>query len=136
MEAYLKCIAKPTQYKNFGQYSTIEQLQDEEGFEKVTGPLPDNMIPYRILNPLEQVDDIITSGINQFANNPLPQDLEAYIFQLSVFVKQYYQYNRINLIRNTIENFNISDDRDDVTLEQKEKISFIKAQLLELFPDE
>jgi len=136
MKAYMRKVSDHTKYKNFGDYVDYTQLDLEDGYEWAFGELPDNATPDVVLNPLETMDSIISSGIEEFLGDPLPPDIEMQILQLSVYVRQYFQFNRIGLIRQTIENYSIPENRDDVNPDQRQKIDFLKAQLLELFPDE
>jgi hypothetical protein len=100
--------------------------------------LPDDdaeVIAYRhpAPNPMDQLEAIITQGQVAMSETPLPDDIQKEIFDLEVFVQNYYRRGAIQLILSAIGSFSIAEDRTDVTEEQRTLIDLLKAQMLEVF---
>lgn len=133
MKAYMQLIADPTKYLNAGDYEDFNSMPVPSGFQWVHGDPPDGALPYVQLSPLDQLEEIITQGQNAMAEAPLPDDLQKEIFDLEVFVQNYYRRNAINLIRASIESFTIPPERTDVTDGQRTQVDALKAQMLAVF---
>jgi hypothetical protein len=102
--------------------------------------LPDDdteIVAYRspVVNPMEQLEAIITQGQIAMTDAPLPDDIQKEIYNLEVFVQNYYRRGAIPLILSAIENFSIAAERTDVTENQRTLVSALKVQMLEVFDD-
>lgn len=133
MRAYMSFIQDPNQYLNAGDYAEADQVALPIGFEWVEGNPPELAKPYLPLNPLDQLEQLISQGQQGMVSNPLPADIQKQIFDMEVFIQNYYHRGAVSLIVTSIQGFVIPDDRTDVTTEQRNIVFQLKTQMLEVF---
>jgi hypothetical protein len=133
MRAYMRLIQDATQYLNAGDYADTEQVALPVGFEWAEGVPPDTSKPYIPFNPLKLLEQLISQGQQAMLANPLPTDLQKQIFDMEVFIQNYYQRGAFGLIVSSIQAFVIPADRTDVTPAHRAIVSRLKAQMLEAF---
>jgi len=89
------------------------------------------------LNPpadrLDVLEALIKQGQAAMASAPLPLDIQKEIYDLKVFIDNYYRWNAITLIVAAIESFAIPQERQDVTNEQRAQVEALKTQMLAVF---
>ena len=103
------------------------------GFVWVQGEPPLGAKSYVVLDPLAQVEQGITQGQALMSADPLPLDLQKQIFDLELFIQNYYKRGAIGLILESIQGFEIPAERTDVSTEQRAIIAQLKAQMLAVF---
>lgn len=82
---------------------------------------------------LDALEEIISQGQIAMSEAPLPDDLQKKIFDLEVFVRNYYQRKAYSLIRSVIADFTIPAERTDVTQGQRIQVEALKTQMLGAF---
>jgi len=89
------------------------------------------------LNPpvdrLSVLESLIKQGQAAMAADPLPLDIQKEIYDLKVFIDNYYRWNATTLIVAGIQSFVIPPERQDVTSEQRAQVEALKAQMLGVF---
>ncbi len=133
MRAFMQSVSHPDQFLNAGDYADIDQVTLPAGFVWVEGEPPVGTKPYIALDPLTLVEQGITQGQALMSANPLPLDLQKQIFDLELFIQNYYKRGAIGLILESLQGFVIPDDRIDVSSEQRAIIAQLKAQMLAVF---
>lgn len=106
--------------------------------EADTEELPDDnieVIDYRTpaLSKLEKLEALISQGQLAMEELPLPLDLQKEIFDLEVFINNYYRRGAVLLIKAAIESFVIPPERTDVTGGQRAQVEGLKAEMLAVF---
>jgi|GEM_PF-4478140 len=108
-----------------------KQYQDQEEVANDDSALVAFLSPPA--NALQQLEDLISQGQIAMAEAPLPADLQKKIFDLEVFVQNYYKRGAIPLIVDSINEFTIPPERTDVTSGQREQVEALKTQMLAAF---
>jgi len=133
MQAYMRLIEDPTQYLNAGDYADFNLIPLLDGFEWAQGEPPEGSKPYVQLSPLEQLEAIITQGQIAMEEAPLPLDIQKEIYDLEVFISNYYRRGASALIVAGIESFIIPAERTDVTEGQRAQVEALKTKMLAVF---
>jgi hypothetical protein len=84
-------------------------------------------------DPLDALEALITQGQIAMSEAPLPNALQKEIFNLEVFIRNYYQRGAISLVIEAIEGFVIPDGYPGVTQGQRTQVEGLKTQMLEVF---
>ena len=132
IQLYLRPIGDETQFFNWASYADNPPFTAPAGFEWVEGNPPENATHYVQLNVLDRLEQLITLGQQAMSADPLPTDLQKQIFDLEVFIRNYYQRGATNLIQDSIQNFILASDRTDVTVDQRNQVEQLKSQMLEV----
>jgi len=83
--------------------------------------------------PMAQLEAIITQTQLAMTDTPLPDDIQKQIFDLEVFVQNYYRRGAYDLITETINGFVIPDDDARVSQDQRAGVNAAKALMLAVF---
>ena len=86
-----------------------------------------------VLSKLEQLELLITQGQEALSADPLPADILKQIYDLEVFIQNYYRRNAFGLITDTINEFVIDSARTDVSDSQRTLVDQLKAAMLQVF---
>jgi hypothetical protein len=133
MRAFMQFIQDPNQYLNAGDYADTAPVTLPEGFCWVEGEPPETAVPYFKPDPLGQVEQLITQGQQLMSANPLPIDIQKQIFDLEIFIQNYYRRGAMNLIVESVQGFAISVNRTDITEAQRGIVTQLKNQMLGVF---
>ena len=114
-----------------GRYNLAQPGITEEFLPDDDPELIASMTP--VPSPLDQLEALITQGQLAMEEAPLPADIQRQIFDLEVFVQNYYRRGAINLVQSAIEEFSIASDRTDVTEEQRAQVENLKSLMLGVF---
>ena len=132
IQLYLRPIGDTSQFSNWANYASNPPYEAPNGFEWVEGEPPENATPYVQLSALDQLEQLITQGQQAMSVDPLPIDIQKQIFDLEVFIQNYYRRGAISLMQDSIQNFGIAADRTDVTSDQRTQVDQLKNQMLEV----
>lgn len=130
---YLRPVSNASQFSDLADYANNPPFTAPDGFEWMEGEPPESATAYLKLDPLQQLEQIITLGQQEMASNPLPSDIQKQIFDLELFVQNYYRRGAMALIQDSIQGFVIDDTRTDVTADQRNLVATLKNQMLGVF---
>lgn len=102
-----------------------------EGFEIVNGPPPNDSIAF-IENLFEQLKNILTSGQEQLNSDPLPDDIQDQIWDLETLAQTRFDRGGLPSVVRLINDFEIQQNRQDVSQQQRTIVNDVKAQMLAL----
>lgn len=112
----------------------VNNIQQEGNTEELPDDNPE-VVAYRSpkVNKLDQLEELISQGQIAMTEAPLPEAIQKQIFDLEVFIQNYYRRGAISLIVDSINSFAIPNGYPGVTDGQRGQVAYLKGQMLEVF---